>query len=49
MKQILQAKLDQHEHVRELLNRTEGRKLVENSEDGFWGRGADGEGSNVLG
>lgn len=49
MKQILQAKIDQHKHVREVLKRTKGKKLVENSEDEFWGRGSNGEGDNKFG
>ncbi len=50
MEEILRAKLEQHETVRETLKRTGTRKIVENSPiDGFWGIGPDGDGQNMVG
>lgn len=38
MEQILKAKADQHEDVRDALKRTGGREIIENSPaDSFWG------------
>ena len=50
MKEILRAKVDQHEYVRTKLLATGNRELVEDSwRDSFWGWGADGKGNNALG
>lgn len=50
MEQILKAKAEQHEDVREALERTGKRTIIENSPvDGFWGIGPDGVGENVVG
>ena len=50
MKDILRAKVAQHEYVRRKLLATGDRALVENSwRDDFWGWGADGCGHNMLG
>ncbi|MFA6198366.1 MAG: NADAR family protein [Patescibacteria group bacterium] len=50
MEQILQAKAEQHEDVREALSRAGDRLIVENSPvDSFWGDGPDGNGENMIG
>lgn len=50
MKEILLAKVAQHEYVRRKLLETGDRELVENSwRDGFWGWGENRKGVNALG
>lgn len=50
MREILRAKVGQHEYVRRKLLETGDRELVENSwRDGFWGWGEDRKGQNMLG
>jgi len=50
MRDILAAKLRQHEYVRRKLFETGDRLIVEDSwRDDFWGAGADGTGQNMLG
>lgn len=50
MEEILHAKTAQHEDVREILLKTGGRRIVENSPvDSFWGIGPNGNGKNVVG
>ena len=50
MRQILEAKVSQHEYVRRKLLETGDRYLVENSwRDDFWGWGLKGDGRNELG
>lgn len=50
MKDILRAKVAQHEYVRRKLLATGDRTLIENSwRDDFWGWGADTRGHNMLG
>lgn len=50
MRDILRAKVAQHEYVRRKLLETGDRELVENSwRDSFWGWGADQKGQNMLG
>ncbi len=50
MREILSAKVAQHEDVRELLRKTGNREIIENSPvDSFWGVGPDGNGENVVG
>jgi ribA/ribD-fused uncharacterized protein len=50
MKEILKAKTAQHKDVREVLHRTSGREIIENSPvDSFWGSGKDGNGRNEIG
>lgn len=50
MREILFAKVDQHEYVRRKLLATGDRELIEDSwRDDFWGWGADRKGQNVLG
>ncbi len=50
MKEILIAKTQQHEDVRDALKRTGSRTIIENSPvDSFWGIGADGKGENMVG
>lgn len=50
MRDILRAKVAQHEYVRRKLLDTGDRELVEDSwRDSFWGWGPDGNGLNILG
>lgn len=50
MREILRAKVDQHEYVRRKLLATGDRELVENSwRDDFWGWGPKRDGKNMLG
>jgi ribA/ribD-fused uncharacterized protein len=50
MKEILQAKVQQHEYVRRKLLETGSRDLIEDSwRDNFWGVGPNGDGQNMLG
>lgn len=50
MRDILRAKVDQHEYVRRKLLATGNRELVENSwRDDFWGWGPNRDGQNWLG
>lgn len=50
MRNILKAKVDQHEYVRRKLLETGDRELIENSwRDSFWGWGHDRKGLNMLG
>lgn len=50
MREILYAKVDQHEYVRRKLLQSAGRELIENSwRDGFWGWGPARDGKNMLG
>lgn len=50
MRQILRAKVEQHEYVRRKLLATGERELVENSwRDSFWGWGPNRDGQNQLG
>jgi hypothetical protein len=50
MRQILRAKVEQHEYVRRKLLETGDRELVENSwRDSFWGWGPNRDGQNMLG
>lgn len=50
MREILRAKVEQHEYVRRKLLATGERELVENSwRDSFWGWGPDRAGRNQLG
>jgi ribA/ribD-fused uncharacterized protein len=50
MREIIRAKVDQHEYVRRKLLETGDRELVEDTwRDDFWGAGPDGRGQNVLG
>lgn len=50
MEEILRAKANQHEDVREILKRTENRTIYENSPvDSFWGTGPDNNGQNIIG
>lgn len=50
MREILRAKVDQHEYVRRKLLATGERELVENSwRDDFWGWGPNRDGQNQLG
>jgi ribA/ribD-fused uncharacterized protein len=50
MRQILRAKVDQHEYVRRKLLQTGDRELVEDSwRDSFWGWGPQRDGLNMLG
>lgn len=50
MRDILRAKVDQHEYVRRKLLATGDRELIENSwRDDFWGWGPNRDGQNMLG
>jgi ribA/ribD-fused uncharacterized protein len=50
MREILFAKVDQHEYVRRKLLATGDRELIENSwRDDFWGWGPGRDGKNMLG
>lgn len=50
MRNILRAKVNQHEYVRRKLIETGDRELVENSwRDSFWGWGPNRDGQNFLG
>lgn len=50
MRNILRAKVQQHEYVRRKLLATGDRELVENSwRDDFWGWGPNRDGQNMLG
>lgn len=50
MEEIISAKIEQHDDVREALKRSGQRKIIENSPfDSFWGAGSDGQGQNMLG
>jgi ribA/ribD-fused uncharacterized protein len=50
MRDILRAKVEQHEYVRRKLLATGDRELVENSwRDSFWGWGPSRDGQNMLG
>jgi ribA/ribD-fused uncharacterized protein len=50
MRDILRAKVNQHEYVRRKLLATGSRELVEDSwRDDYWGWGEDRKGKNMLG
>ena len=50
MRDILRAKVDQHEYVRRKLLATGDREIVEDSwRDGYWGWGVNKDGLNMLG
>ena len=50
MREIIRAKVGQHEYVRRKLLATGDRELVENSwRDDFWGWGPNRDGQNMLG
>lgn len=50
MEEVLRAKAQQHQDVRDVLKKTGSRTIVENSPvDNFWGCGSDGQGENLIG
>lgn len=50
MEEILRSKLEQHEYVRETLEKSIGMEIIEDSPfDSFWGRGPNHDGKNHLG
>ncbi|GEM_PF-619053 len=50
MEQILRAKAEQHEDVRDKLRKTGQKIIIENSPtDDFWGIGANNKGKNMVG
>jgi predicted NAD-dependent protein-ADP-ribosyltransferase YbiA (DUF1768 family) len=50
MKEIVQAKLNQHEYIKKILLASDSRQIVEmNDEDEFWGWGKNHDGRNELG
>ncbi len=50
MKEIIRAKIQQHEKVQRVLTKTGDKEIFENSpNDSFWGVGPEGTGQNMLG
>lgn len=50
MKEIMRAKMVQHEDVQRMLEETGDAILEKNHpDDSYWGTGADGKGENVMG
>ena len=50
MAELVRLKLDQNVDVQEVLAKTKGRRIVENSHiDNYWGAGLDGTGENMMG
>lgn len=50
MEEIVSAKLNQHDYVKDLLIKSGSRIIVEmNDDDSFWGWGSDKNGQNHLG
>ena len=50
MKEIVQAKLNQHDYIKKILLASDSRQIVEmNDEDEFWGWGKNHDGRNELG
>lgn len=50
MEEILRAKAEQHQDVREILKKTGQRIIIENCPvDGFWGIGPNRNGENMVG
>ena len=50
MEEILKAKAEQHEEVRDILKKTGSRQIIENSPvDNFWGIGPNKDGENMVG
>jgi hypothetical protein len=50
MEEILRAKFEEHEDVRDALKRTGEREIIENSPvDSYWGIGPNKDGQNMLG
>lgn len=50
MKEVLQAKLEEHEDIQERLKASTSSTIIENSPvDSFWGNGPENTGKNILG
>ena len=50
MKEVFTAKAEQNRDVKEALQRSGNRQIIENSPvDSFWGCGPDGKGQNMVG
>lgn len=50
MRQVIKAKLSQHDDVKEALLKTGNAVINKNyPDDWFWGTGADGTGKNIIG
>jgi N-glycosidase YbiA len=50
MREIIKAKLDQHQDVKNMLLETGEATIKKNyDDDWFWGIGADGSGQNIMG
>lgn len=50
MEELIRAKVEQHEKLKNLLLETEDKEIIENSPvDYYWGTGKDGTGENHLG
>jgi ribA/ribD-fused uncharacterized protein len=50
MREVVRAKFNQHDDIRQILLSTGDAKIVEHTEnDSYWGDGGDGSGKNMLG
>jgi N-glycosidase YbiA len=50
MREVVRAKFNQHDGIRQILLSTGDAKIVEHTEnDSYWGDGGDGSGKNMLG
>ena len=49
MKKALKAKFEQNTNLKQLLTSTEGKALVEDTTDPYWGQGRNKKGKNRLG
>jgi len=49
MKDIVSCKVNQHEYLQKKLRDSGDAEIIEDTDDGFWGRGEDGNGQNQLG
>jgi ribA/ribD-fused uncharacterized protein len=50
MREVVRAKFEQHDDIRQVLLSTGDATLVEHTEnDSYWGDGGDGSGKNMLG
>ena len=49
MKKALKAKFEQNPNLMKLLKSTQGKALVEDTNDSFWGQGRNKKGKNRLG
>jgi N-glycosidase YbiA len=50
MREVVRAKFNQHDDIRQILLSTGNSKIVEHTEnDSYWGDGGNGSGKNMLG